>query len=71
MLTCVLDWLHFLQWGLTPDAVNDAKVGVSWMELLPSFMFFARSFVPVGRKGLRVTALLLGRVATSFLLHME
>ena len=53
LLHCVLDWLHALQWGLTQDAVPEASVGVSWMELLLSFMFFARSFVPVRRKGLK------------------
>ena len=53
LLQCVLDWLHALWWGLTPDAVHEATVGVSWMELLLSFMFFAQSFVPVRRKGLK------------------
>ena len=53
LLHCVLEWLHDLRWGLTCDAVPEAQVGVSWMELLLSFMFFAQSFVPVRRTGLK------------------
>ena len=53
LLLCVLEWLHDLRWGLTCDAVPEAQVGVSWMELLLSFMFFAQSFVPVRRTGLK------------------
>lgn len=50
LLECVLTWIHALCWAPEADAVENATIGLSWMELVLSFMFFSHSYIPVRRK---------------------
>ena len=50
LLTCVLKWLHELRWASEAGAVAQATIGVSWMELVLSFMIFSQSYIPVRRR---------------------
>ena len=49
--TCVLEWLSHFRWPPADPAAapEHTQVGVSWMELALSFMFYAHGYIPLHR----------------------
>ena len=50
MMLCLLDWASQLQWPGAEQHTEVADMGVSWMELVLSFMMYSRCFLPVHRR---------------------
>ena len=50
MMQCLLDWAGRLQWPNRDHRSDSADMGVSWMELVLSFMLFSQCYLPVHRR---------------------
>ena len=50
MMLCLLDWASQIQWPNIDHPPDSADIGVSWMELVRSFMMYTQCYLPVHRK---------------------
>ena len=50
LMHCMLDWAGQIQWPNSLHPPDSADLGVSWMELVLSFMLYIQCYLPVHRK---------------------
>ena len=50
LMHCILDWAGQIRWPLSLGPPTPVNIGVSWMELVLSFMLYTQCYLPVHRK---------------------
>ena len=47
LATVMLDWMRSVEWPVRPDQHEFQSAGISWYELVVSFMYFSKIYVPL------------------------
>lgn len=47
LATVMLDWMRSVEWPVRPDQHELQSAGISWYELLVSFMYFSKIYFPL------------------------